>query len=117
MWDSELQGFGKNEILGVPLKRIAKYDVFWKWLNFKQFLGSQLEAPQFLRDTRKKDSVFCIFAISQSRAPRNLDKKWQFRMEAPGFWTGGNGKNGQDVGSESVGALNLKKSNSNLMVF
>ena len=85
VWDSELQGFGKNEILGVPLKRIAKYDVFWKWLNFKHFLGSQLEAPQFLRDTRKKDRVFYIFAISQSRAPRNLDKKWQFRMEAPGF--------------------------------
>ena len=83
--NSELQGFGKNEILGVPLKRIAKYEVFWKWPNFKHFLGSQLEAPQFLRDTRKKDSVFCIFAISQSRAPRNLDKKWQFRMEAPGF--------------------------------
>ena len=90
--NSELQGFGKNEILGVPLKRIAKYEVFWKWPNFKHFLGSQLEAPQFLRDTRKKDSVFCIFAISQSRAPRNLDKKWQFRIEAPGFWTGGNGK-------------------------
>ena len=68
--DSELQGFGKNEILGVPLKRIAKYDVFWKWLNFKQFLGSQLEAPQFLRDTRKKNSVFlhfCNFPVESSQ--------------------------------------------------
>ena len=65
--NSELQGFGKNEILGVPLKRIAKYDVFWKWPNFKQFLDSQLEAPQFLSDTRKKKIVFFAFLQFPSR--------------------------------------------------
>ena len=68
--DSELQGLGKNGILGVSLKRIAKYDVFWKGPNFKDFLGSQLEAPQFLRDTRKKDGVFlhfCNFPVESSQ--------------------------------------------------
>ena len=55
-----------------PPQTCAKYNVFWKGLNFKEFLGSQLEAPQMLRDARKKDSVFYIFAIYQSRAPKKM---------------------------------------------
>ena len=97
----------------MPLKRIAKYDVFWKGPNFKHFLGSQLEAPQILRDTRKKDSVFYIFAIDQSRAP----KKMTVWNESSSVLDRRKWQNGQDVGSESVGALNLEKTNSNLMVF
>ena len=36
-----------------------------------------------------------------------LEKKCNFRMEAPRGWTVKNGKNGPHVGSQNVGALDL----------
>ena len=72
--------------------------------SFFDNFGAPSRSRHELKDFHVKNLVFFTFVQFPSR---ELEKKWQFRTEAPRVWTVENGQNGPLVGSQSVGALDL----------